>query len=99
MRKSCLPVFEYCRLLKPRRTHASKPVQVDPIAAVLLKNHRLCVYRFADHAPCTEGVHWIVLEQPIEMSSAQIEAFKTIFHDNHRPLQKTVGREVDRESD
>ena len=49
--------------------------------------------------PCTEGVHWIVLEQPIEMSSAQIEAFKTIFHDNHRPLQNISGREVDRESD
>jgi len=83
----------------PAGTHAGKPVQVD-IAAVLPKNHKAYVYSGSlTTPPCTEGVHWIVLEQPIEMSSAQIEAFKTIFHDNHRPLQKTGGREVDRESD
>ena len=83
----------------PAGTHAGKPVQVD-IAAVLPKNLKAFVYTGSlTTPPCTEGVHWIVLEQPIEMSSAQIEAFKTIFHDNHRPLQKTSGREVDLESD
>jgi carbonic anhydrase len=57
----------------------------------------MCI-RFADHA-ALHGASWIVLEQPIEMSSAQIESFKKIFHDNHRPLQKISGREVDHESD
>jgi len=46
-----------------------------------------------------EGARWIVLMQPIEMSNAQIQVFKNIFRDNHRPLQKSGGREVDRESD
>ncbi len=83
----------------PAGTHAGKPVQVD-IAAVLPKVHKAYVYAGSlTTPPCTEGVHWIVLEQPIEMSSAQIDAFKKIFHDNHRPLQKISGREVDRESD
>lgn len=83
----------------PAGTHAGKPVQVD-IAAVLPKNLKAYVYTGSlTTPPCTEGVHWIVLEQPIEMSSTQIEAFKKIFHDNHRPLQKISGREVDHESD
>jgi carbonic anhydrase len=44
--------------------------------------------------PCTEGVKWIVLEQPIEMSKEQIDAFRQIFPDNHRPVQPLEKREV-----
>ncbi|WP_223881934.1 carbonic anhydrase [Niallia endozanthoxylica] len=44
--------------------------------------------------PCTEGVKWVVLEQPIYMSTNQIQAFKTIFPDNHRPVQPINEREV-----
>jgi carbonic anhydrase len=83
----------------PAGTHAGKPVQVD-IAAVIPKDHKAYVYAGSlTTPPCTEGVHWIVLAQPIEMSSGQIEAFKKIFHDNHRPIQKASGREVDHETD
>ena len=44
--------------------------------------------------PCSEGVHWIVLEHPIEMSKKQIAAFRQIFPDNHRPVQPVKEREV-----
>lgn len=37
--------------------------------------------------PCSEGVRWIVLNEPIEMSQAQIDAFKGIFDRNARPVQ------------
>jgi carbonic anhydrase len=37
--------------------------------------------------PCTEGVTWLVLKAPIELSQAQIEAFKAIFELNARPVQ------------
>jgi carbonic anhydrase len=83
----------------PAGTHAGQPLQVD-IAAVLPKAHDAYVYPGSlTTPPCTEGVRWIVLMQPIQMSSAQIQAFKNIFQDNHRPLQKVNGREVNRESD
>jgi carbonic anhydrase len=83
----------------PAGTHASKLLQVD-IAAVLPKDHKAYVYTGSlTTPPCTEGVRWIVLMQPIEMSNAQIQAFKKVFHDNHRPLQKSSGREVNREQD
>ena len=44
--------------------------------------------------PCSEDVKWIVLTTPIEMSEAQISAFKAIIHDNNRPVQPLNGREL-----
>lgn len=44
--------------------------------------------------PCTEGVKWLVFEQPIHMSKNQIKAFKDIFPDNHRPVQPIIDREI-----
>ena len=44
--------------------------------------------------PCSEGITWIVLTPPIEMSEAQIAAFKAIIHDNNRPVQPLNGRKL-----
>ena len=44
--------------------------------------------------PCSESVQWIVLTTPIEMSAAQIAAFKAIIHDNNRPIQPLNGRKL-----
>ena len=44
--------------------------------------------------PCSEDVTWIVLTTPIEMSEAQIAAFKAIIHNNNRPVQPLNGREL-----
>lgn len=45
--------------------------------------------------PCSEGVQWVIYEQPAQMSQAQIEAFQAIFSDNHRPLAPLNNRELD----
>ena len=37
--------------------------------------------------PCTEGVQWIVMAEPIEMSQAQIAAVRNIIHTTNRPVQ------------
>lgn len=47
--------------------------------------------------PCSEAVKWIVLEEPIEMSKEQIDQFRKIFPDNHRPVQSLNEREVKEE--
>ena len=44
--------------------------------------------------PCSEEVKWIVLTTSIEMSKAQISAFKAIIHDNNRPVQPLNGRKL-----
>jgi carbonic anhydrase len=44
--------------------------------------------------PCSEGVRWIVMTTPIQLSAAQIGAFTAIIHDNNRPTQPLNGRPV-----
>ncbi|WP_091610455.1 carbonic anhydrase [Marinococcus luteus] len=44
--------------------------------------------------PCTEGVNWIVFEEPAAVSSDQLADFQQIYADNHRPVQPLNGREV-----
>lgn len=42
--------------------------------------------------PCSEGVRWIVMNEPIEMSRAQIDAFKSVISHNARPVQALEDR-------
>ena len=42
--------------------------------------------------PCTEGVKWFVLETPVELSAAQIAAFRAVLTGNSRPVQPLNGR-------
>jgi len=45
--------------------------------------------------PCSEGVTWIVLKNPMTLSAAQLEKFThTMHHDNNRPVQSLHGRVV-----
>lgn len=44
--------------------------------------------------PCTEGVNWLILEEPIEMSNEQINRFSSIFLQNNRPIQQLNDRDV-----
>lgn len=44
--------------------------------------------------PCTEGVAWIVMKEPLQLSAAQLAAFKRLFADNARPVQPLNGRVV-----
>jgi carbonic anhydrase len=47
--------------------------------------------------PCTEGVHWIVLRDPITISTQQIAQFVSIIGQNARPVQLLHGRGVQEE--
>lgn len=43
---------------------------------------------------CSEGLKWIVLKQPVEISESQIAQFKTFFGNNARPVQALNNRIV-----
>jgi len=45
--------------------------------------------------PCSEGVHWQVMKQPVEVSAAQIAAFRKLYKMNARPIQPSNGRKVE----
>ena len=44
--------------------------------------------------PCSEGVNWIVMTTPIQLSSEQVGAFTRLIRDNNRPVQMLNGRTV-----
>ena len=44
--------------------------------------------------PCSEGVAWHVLKTSVEISAAQLNAFKKIFKMNARPVQPLNGRKI-----
>ena len=52
-------------------------------------------YRFSGSLttpPCSEGVNWHVMANPISASKAQIDAFKKVFSMNARPVQQAAPR-------
>jgi carbonic anhydrase len=44
--------------------------------------------------PCSEGVRWMVLKTPEEISKSQLEAFASRYPNDARPIQKLNGRQI-----
>jgi len=44
--------------------------------------------------PCTEGVRWFVLKQPVQMSAEQVKEFEKIMGKNNRPIQPINARVI-----
>ena len=44
--------------------------------------------------PCSEGVSWLVITTPVELSSAQLGKLESLFEGNNRPVQPLNGRSL-----
>lgn len=44
--------------------------------------------------PCSEGVKWMVMKEPVNVSAKQVAAFSKLYKMNARPLQAANGREI-----
>ncbi|MEZ5740031.1 MAG: carbonic anhydrase family protein [Burkholderiaceae bacterium] len=65
------------------------------LAGLLPASHARYVYQGSlSTPPCTEGVHWMVLQQPVMISDAQYDVFARLFTPNARPIQALNGRRV-----
>ena len=42
--------------------------------------------------PCSEGVLWLVMKQPVQVSADQINIFSRLYKNNARPIQPSAGR-------
>jgi len=42
--------------------------------------------------PCSEGVLWLVMKQPVQVSTEQINIFSRLYKNNARPIQPAAGR-------
>ncbi|MGL4725988.1 MAG: carbonic anhydrase [Scandinavium sp.] len=90
--KALANLWQYLPVKEGEESALSQPVQVKELLPSEL-NH----YRFSGSLttpPCTEGVAWMVFEKQLQASEQQIHRFKTIIHDNNRPVQPINGRVV-----
>jgi len=44
--------------------------------------------------PCSEGVTWYVMKNPVDISESQVAAFAKLYPRNARPIQAANGREI-----
>jgi len=87
------------KLWKQLPTHADEKsalaTAVNPVTLLPKSKH---YYRFDGSLttpPCSEGVRWLVLKDPITVSHEQIEAFAAVVHEhNARPLQPVGARVI-----
>ena len=63
------------------------------VAELLPSNHRYYNYSGSlTTPPCSEGVNWMVMQTPVEISAEQVSAFTAIFAKSVRPVQPNNGR-------
>jgi len=67
-------------------------VGVD-LSALLPENRNYFTFMGSLSAPpCSEGVLWLVLKQPVQVSDEQIAIFSRLYANNARPVQPLAGR-------
>ncbi|RYZ41839.1 MAG: carbonic anhydrase family protein [Myxococcaceae bacterium] len=91
-------LFTAFRNLPRHAGEQSNPVGALINASALLPRDR-AFFQYAGSLttpPCTQGLQWYVMKNPIEMSDAQIAAIERLPHlnPNNRPLQPLHGRTV-----
>ena len=83
----------------PHSTEEQGIVEGFDLESLLPSSRQL--YRYAGSLttpPCSEGVRWMVMQTPREVSGAQVQAFASLVGPNNRPLQPVWAREVLEES-
>lgn len=69
------------------------PVEAIDLNKMLPENRTYWTYMGSlTTPPCTEGVLWIVLKQPMQVSTEQVAIFSRLYRNNVRPVQLSNGR-------
>ena len=88
--------FRLVRRALPRSAGQAARVDVPVDLEGLLPASRRA-YRYAGSLttpPCSEGIRWMVLEDPLRLSRRQIGAVREIVEGNARPVQPRNGRRL-----
>jgi carbonic anhydrase len=86
----------WSNLPKERSDHHSVSAKQAINAADLVPgNHSYFTYTGSlTTPPCTEGVRWIVLKTPEEISKSQLDEFAARYPNDARPVQQLNGRHI-----
>jgi len=76
----------------PARDIAGATIDAKAFFPASLKYHRYM--GSLTTPPCSEGVNWFVLDEPVTVGQAQLEKFATAISANSRPLQPVNNRLV-----
>ena len=90
------PLIEAAWKVLPKKpgTPQKHPTQID-VNQLLPQGKEYYTYEGSlTTPPCTEGVKWVVLKEPMTLSAKQLEEFKKIYPHNARPLQPLNDRKV-----
>ena len=78
----------------PKETITVEGLELD-LAAMLPATRRYYDFQGSlTTPPCSEGVHWMVLAEPVTVSPGAIQAFRRLYAANARPVQPLHGRVV-----
>jgi len=73
----------------------SRPeIKIDPAQILPVKRGYYAYLGSLTRPPCTEGVLWLVLKTPMQMSNEQLAGFSTIYKNIARPVQAVNSRVV-----
>lgn len=77
-----------------QNTEVSPEEPID-VSALLPENRAYWTYMGSlTTPPCTEGVLWMVLKQPVQMAPDQMAIFSQVYRNNARPVQAANGRMI-----
>lgn len=78
-----------------RHMEVSPPTATIDLNAFLPANRNYYTYMGSlTTPPCSEGVLWLVLRQPVSVSPEQVSIFSRLYRNNARPIQPAWGRLV-----
>ena len=86
------PVFEH--LPTHIGEHDIVPIPLNPIQFFPKNMDNFRYEGSLTTPPCSENVHWLVLEEHISMSKSQLSKFQKLFPHNNRPIQPLYERGV-----
>lgn len=85
-------VWNNLPLEKGEEMQASSPLDLSEL---LPSDRRYYTYMGSlTTPPCSEGVKWIVMRQPVTLTKEQIEIFARMYPMNARPVQSAAGRRI-----
>lgn len=75
-------------------TAAPARLHINPVSLVPVKRDYLTYQGSLTTPPCTEGVRWIVMQEPLRVSRDQVDRLTRGIGDNARPVQPLNDRTV-----
>jgi len=77
-----------------KRDTASPAIVLDPNDMLPQRRDYYTYMGSMTHPPCTEGVLWLVMKEPVQASPAQMALFSRLYPLNARPIQPGSGRMI-----